>query len=73
MGTKWFISKFIVLFVGVVMVLSKDKAKNIGGYVLFGYFLGMVLANIRSFVISKRMWKIQKEFLDWEKIEEVLE
>jgi len=72
-GTKWFISKFIILFVGVVMVLSKDKVLNIGGYVLSGYFLGMVLANIRSFVISKRMWELQKEFLDWEKIEEVLE
>ena len=72
MGTKWFISKFIIVFVSVVMVLRKDKVVNIGGYVLFGYFLGMVLANIRSFVVSKRMWEIQKEFLDWEKIEEVL-
>ena len=72
MGTKWFISKFIILFAGVFMVLNEDKIVNIVGYILFGYFLGMLLANIRSFILSKNRWELQNKFLDWKKIEEVL-
>jgi len=72
MGTKWFISKFIILFAGMLMVLSKDKIVNITGYILFGYFFGMVLANVRTFFLSKKRWDLQKEFLDWGKIEEVI-
>jgi len=72
MGTKWFISKFIILFVGVLMILSEDKIVNIVGYILFGYFLGMVLANVRNFILSKKRWDLQKEFFDWGKIEEVI-
>ena len=72
MGKKWFISKFIILFAGAVMVLNKDKVVNVVGYVLMGYFLGMVLANVRNFILSKKRWDLQKEFLDWEKIKEVI-
>ena len=73
LGTKWFISKFIILFIGLLMVLNKDRIINIVGYILFGYFLGMVLANIRNFILSKNRWELQKKFLDWEKIGEVVE
>ena len=73
MGTKWFILKAAILFVGVLMVLNEDKFVNIAGYILFGYLLGMVSANIRSFILSKKMWEFQKEVLDWEKVEKVLE
>ena len=65
MGTKWFVLKFIILFASVWMVLHEDKIANIAGYILFGYFLGMVLANIRSLILSKNRWELHKKFLDW--------
>lgn len=73
MGTKWFILKVAILFVGVLMVLNEDKSVNIVGYILLGYLLGRVSANIRSFILSKKTWEFQKEVLDWEKVEKVLE
>ena len=72
MGTKWVVSKFIILLVGGLMVFNEDKTANIIGYILFGYFLGLVLANIRVFILSKNKWELQKEFIDWGKIEEVV-
>ena len=73
MGTEWFILKVAILFVGVLMVLNEDKFVNIVGYILLGYLLGMVSENIRSFILSKKMWEFQKEVHDWEKVEKVLE
>ena len=69
MGIRWLVSKFIILFAGLLMILNEDKIANIVGYILLGYFLGAVIANIRTFIASKSRWELQKEFLDWEKIE----
>ena len=69
MGTRWFMVKAAILFVGVFMVLNDDRVVSVVGYILLGYLLGVVSANIRSFILSKKMWQFQKEVLDWEKIE----
>lgn len=72
MGAKWFIFEFTILFVCVLMVLNEDRILNTAGYILFGYSLGVALASVRSFIISKKRWDLQREFLDWGKIEEVI-
>ena len=72
MGVRWLISKVVILTVGILMAISKERAANMAGYILLGYLLGVVSANIRSFVISKKTWIFQKEVIDWGKIEGIL-
>ncbi|HEG43210.1 MAG TPA: hypothetical protein ENH94_04080 [Phycisphaerales bacterium] len=73
MGKRWFIFKLLILVGAGFMIFDEDGYINICGYFLLGYLLGVVPAGIRSFIASKKMWQFQKEFLDWEKVEKVLE
>ena len=70
-GSKWFITKFIILIMSVFMVLHKLWQVNIGGYVLIGYLSGMMIATVRFFIVSNRMWEFQKEVIDWGKVEKI--
>lgn len=72
-GKKWFISKILIFFVSIFMVLNEFWPVNIVGYFLFGYLFAMVITSIRFFIMSNKMWEFQKEVIDWEKVKNISE
>jgi hypothetical protein len=74
MGTRWFITKGIGVIAVVVIILlfRQDEACRIVGAVLGGYVFGVVVADVRSYIPRRASWVIQKEFIDWVKVEEHL-
>ena len=69
MGVRWFVMKAMMVFVSVVMVSLEDPVAHTVGWVILGFALGMIVAGIRSYIVARRVWTVQKEFLDWQKIE----
>ncbi len=71
MGRQWFISKALIAGVGIYMVCQQDNPMRLIGCVLLGYLLGVVGANVRSYIIAKAKWELQKEVIDWNKVEQL--
>lgn len=69
MGARWFIVKAGMIAASLMMVSREDAVVHAVGLVVLGFSLGMAAANIRSYVVAKRFWSLQNEFLDWSKIE----
>ena len=72
MGFRWFISKAIIAIAIILMFFSQDEVFSIIGYILLGYLIGVFGENVRSYVMAKAKWDIQKEFIDWNKVEQHL-
>jgi hypothetical protein len=74
MGARWFMSKVIgVIFVAVIFLFfGQDEVCRIVGAVLGGYFFGVIAVGVRGYIATKAGWEIQKEFIDWVKVEEHL-
>lgn len=72
MGRRWFVSKAMVGVAACLMLARSEEAFRIVGYMLLGYALGMIVAGIRSYVVGKKRWELQKELIDWKKVEEYL-
>jgi hypothetical protein len=68
MGKRWFVLKALILGVGIYMVCQQDNLSRLIGCILLGYLLGVVSANIRSYIIAKARWELQKEVIDWNKV-----
>ena len=71
MGKQWFISKSLIAVVGIYMICLQDNTSRLIGCVLLGYLLGIVSANIHSYIVAKARWELQKEVIDWNKVEEL--
>jgi hypothetical protein len=72
MGARWFSVKAILLGASLVMVSTEDVVIRTVGLVVLGFSLGMAAANIRSYIVAKKSWSLQNEFLDWSKIEDCM-
>ena len=72
MGTRWFMSKALIVVVIFFLVIQQDEVCRIVGLVLVGYLFGVVGANVQGYIRSKAGWEIQREFIDWVKVEEHL-
>jgi hypothetical protein len=71
MGKQWFILKALISGVGIYMVCQQDNFSRLIGCILLGYLVGVVSTNIRSYIIAKARWELQKEVIDWNKVEEI--
>jgi len=72
MGIRWFVGKGMLVILALIVLQSKEQKVRTVGFIILGYLLGMIAANIRSFVVVKKGWKIQSELIDWHKVEEHL-
>ncbi|MHC4624877.1 MAG: hypothetical protein ACYS4W_13350 [Planctomycetota bacterium] len=73
MGMRWFVLKGILAIAALVMLFRAGEASRIAGSVVLGYLLGVVLANVRSYLVAKKKWQFQRELIDWNKVQEYLE
>jgi adenine/guanine phosphoribosyltransferase-like PRPP-binding protein len=70
MGIRWFVAKGILVILALIMLLNEEQVVRIVGFIVSGYLLGVIAANIRSYVVVKKNWEIQSELIDWHKVEE---
>lgn len=72
MGKRWYVSKVILVILALVLLFLEEKALRIAGFIVLGYILGVIVANVRSYLVVKKKWELQKELIDWDKVEEYL-
>lgn len=72
MGRRWFVSKVILIILALVLLFLTEKTFRMAGFVVSGYIIGVIVANIQSYFVVKKRWELQKELIDWEKVEEYL-
>ena len=73
MGRRWFVSKVILIILALVLLFLTEKTFRMAGFIVLGYIIGVIVANLRTYFVVKKKWKLQKEFIDWEKVKEYLE
>jgi hypothetical protein len=71
MGRRWFLSKGMLVVVALVLLFQAGQTFRMGGFVVTGYSLGVIAANVRSYVVAKKKWELQRELIDWDKVEEI--
>jgi hypothetical protein len=69
LGPKWFIGKVALIIFTIILLLQNNPILRATALVGAGYLVGMIAANIRSFIIIKNAWPLQKEIIDWIKVE----
>ena len=72
MGIRWFAAKGMLAILALIVMLNKEQEVRIVGFIILGYLLGTIAANIRSYVVVKKSWEIQSELIDWHRVEEHL-
>jgi hypothetical protein len=72
-GKLWFISRLVGIFLSVYFMFLHNQVLNIYGYFLIGFVGGSVCTDIRVFIKTKRCWPLQKEIIDWDKVEVLAE
>jgi hypothetical protein len=72
MGFRWFFLKVVIIIFALSFLLMKNYVIRIYGAVMLGYLLGVVVADVRRYIVLKIRWEIQKEFIDWNKVEEYM-
>ena len=72
MGPRWFIAKMIIAGIAFFMLFQQVEITRIVGILLLGYLIGVIGSNVRGFIAAREKWEIQKELIDWNKVEEHL-
>ena len=73
MGRRWFASKIILIIAATCMLWVDEQVSRAVGFVLLGYLIGMVGTHVQNFLLVKGKWQLQKDFIDWKKVEKYLE
>ncbi len=71
MGRRWFLSKGMLVVLALVLVFQAGERFRMAGFVVIGYLLGVIVANVRGYVVAKKKWELQRELIDWDKVEEI--
>jgi len=71
MGRRWFLSKGMLVVLAFVLLFQPAETFRMAGYVITGYLLGVTVANVRSYVLAKKKWELQRELIDWDRVEEI--
>lgn len=72
-GTKWFASKTILFAFMVLIFFMDNSILQIMSLFGTGYLLGMIVSNVRTFVVVRRNWPIHEQFINWEKVNQEIE
>ena len=73
MGRRWFVSKVMLIILALVLLFLPGKTFRIASFMLLGYILGVIVADLRSYFMVKKKWKLQEELIDWEKVKNIWE
>ncbi len=73
MGTRWFVSKSILIIFALYLLSKDDTTVSAMGFIMIGYIIGAVSSNIKSFIATKKQFELTKEFVDWEKIQKTID
>ena len=68
-GPRWLISKSVLLIVAIALLVQDQPALRIIGLILLGYLIGMISANVRTYMVSKAKWAFQEDLIAWDKVE----
>ncbi len=68
-GVRWVASKVLVAAIALVMVFWDEQVVRCAGFLLLGYLVGALAVTCRTWIITAGIWQVQKEFIDWEKVE----
>jgi hypothetical protein len=71
MGRRWFFSKGMLVVLVLVLLFQAEETFRIAGFIVIGYLLGVIVANVRSYLVVKKKWELQRELIDWDKVEEI--
>ena len=71
MGRRWFVSKGILVIAALAMLFHTENTVRSAGLIVLGYLLGVIGANVRSYFVAKTKWELQRELIDWDKVEEI--
>jgi hypothetical protein len=70
LGSKYIISKVVLIIFTIILFLQNEPVLRTAALVGTGYFIGMITANIRTFIVMKIAWPLHKELIDWKKVEQ---
>ena len=68
-GNRWLVSKAVLLIVTIAMLVQDQLALRMIGLIMVGYLIGIISANVRTYLLSKAKWEFQKDLIAWDKVE----
>ena len=71
-GRRWLVMKLLLAAVALAILLGPYKEFRPFALVLLGYWIGVVSAGVKSYLITKKRWQIGQQFVDWEKLDNYL-
>lgn len=72
MGVRWFVSKAVIIIAIIIMLFQQNEVALLTALVLLGYLVGVMGANVRSYLVAKANWKVEAEVIDWNKVEDCI-
>ena len=72
-GKHWFISRLLGVLASVYFMYLNDQVLNILGYLFIGFIGGAIAIDIRTVIKTQKYWPLQKEIIDWDKVEKLAE
>ncbi len=73
MGKRWFVSKIILSIAAILLLIFGQEFLRLFAVLILGYLLGMIGSNVRTYVVLKKEWELQRQSIDRKKVEECLE
>ena len=67
-GLRWLILKLLLAATALLMLLAPYKDLRPVALLLLGYLVGVVSSGLKSYIVTKKRWELQRQFMDWEKI-----
>ena len=71
-GFRWVILKVLLVAVATLLLLHPESRLHLLAFALLGYIAAMVAAGVRGYLLTRKRWDLQREFIHWEKVEECL-
>jgi len=73
LGFRWVILKVLLAALASLLLLHPDSRLHLLAFALLGYIAAMGAAGVRGYLLAKKRWNLQREFIHWEKVEECLD
>ena len=71
-GFRWVILKVLLATLASLLLLHPDSRLHLLAFALLGYIAAMVAAGVRGYLLTRKRWNLQREFIHWEKVQECL-
>ena len=73
MIASWPRYTYLLMVVGGVSWFLWHQGQFIGSAILGGFLVGSLYGDFQRLFVNKRFWEVQREVLDWKRIQELTE